>query len=390
MAGYELALRSSNADQSISLCLVTALKTFSEPATWDTTMKTLKVGLIGCGQNSDNHLRVYSKNKKIRLVAVCDNILSKAKLKARKYGADRALSDYESLLRLGLDLIDITTPTTSHGQLSRMALETGHNVLVEKPMALNSRECEGMIKAARRNGKTLCVAHNKLFFKSLVRAKTVVDEGDLKVSRIRVSHHFAYSGFIDRWRLREESGGLLWDAVVHPVYLIEHFLGPTVSAYAVARKVQEDMPDSFTVVLQNKGIGLAEYVWNARHPLLDLHLMCEDGQSLHLDLVHDLVMERSRTHFDRRAYLLKLVVNDFRVPVTRWSGYFRNFLGMRSYPGALPFQRTFFVLIGQLVSFLNGEQDQPPVSAEEGLRAVRVLEALKKSIATGQTETVKN
>jgi predicted dehydrogenase len=353
-------------------------------------MKTLKVGLVGCGQNSDNHLRVYSKNKKIQLVAVCDSVLSKAKLKARKYGADQAFSDYEALLRLGLDLIDITTPTTSHGQLSCMALETGHNVLVEKPMALNSRECEDMITTARRNGRTLCVAHNKLFFKSLVEAKTVIDEGDLKVSRIRVSHYFAYSGFMDRWRLREESGGLLWDAVVHPVYLIEHFLGPTTSAYAVARKVQEDTADSFTVVLQNKEIGLAEYVWNARSPLLDLHLMGEDGQSLHLDLVHDLVMERSRNYFDRRAYLLKLVASDVRVPVSRWSGYLRNLLVMRSYPGALPFQRTFFVLIGQLVSFLNGERNQPPVTGQQGLNAVRVLEALKKSIATGQTQTVKN
>lgn len=351
-------------------------------------MKTLRVGLVGCGQNSDNHLRVYSKSKEIRLVAVCDSTASKATAKARKYGADRALSDYRSLLNLDLDLVDITAPTITHGPLSCMALETGHNVLVEKPMALNSRECQRMIEAARRNGRTLCVMHNKLFFKTVVDAKAAVDDETLKVSRIRVSHYFAYSRFMNRWRLHEESGGLLWDAVVHPVYLIDHFLGPTTSVYAAARKVKEDVPDSFTIILQNKRVGLAEYVWNAKYPLLDLHLMGEDGQSLHLDLVHDLVMERSRNYLDRKAYLLKLVASDFQVPFGRWSGYFRNFLGIRSYPGALPFQRTFFVLIGQLASFLNGERNQPPVSAQEGLRAVKVLEALEKSIASGKTQNV--
>jgi UDP-N-acetylglucosamine 3-dehydrogenase len=353
-------------------------------------MKTLKVGLVGCGQNSDNHLRVYAKSKKIQLVAVCDSTVSKAAAKARKYGADLALSDYRSLLDLDLDLVDVTTPTTTHASLSCMALETGHNVLVEKPMALNVRECQRMIAAARRNGRTLCVMHNKLFFKTVVGAKTAVDEGSFKVSRIRVSHYFAYSRFLDPWRLSEESGGLLWDAIVHPVYLIEHFLGPITSVYAAARKVKEDVPDSFTIVLQNKRVGLAEYVWNAKYPLLDLHLMGEDGQSLHLDLVHDLVVERSENYLDRRGYLLKLVASDFRVPFGRWFGHFRNFLGMRSYPGALPFQRTFFVLIAELTSFLSGERNQPPVSAQEGLRTVKVLEALKKSITSGKAQNVQS
>jgi predicted dehydrogenase len=41
-------------------------------------MKQLKVGLVGCGHNSENHLRVYSQTKGARLVAVCDTVLSKA------------------------------------------------------------------------------------------------------------------------------------------------------------------------------------------------------------------------------------------------------------------------------------------------------------------------
>jgi UDP-N-acetylglucosamine 3-dehydrogenase len=135
-------------------------------------MKSLTVGLVGCGVNSDNHLRVYSKTRGMRLVAVCDRELSKARAKARDYGADFAFSDYDSLLGLDLDLVDIVTSTPTHAELSCMALETGHNVLVEKPMALTSRECEVMIGAARRSGRTLCVGHNKLFFNAVIEARS--------------------------------------------------------------------------------------------------------------------------------------------------------------------------------------------------------------------------
>jgi predicted dehydrogenase len=352
-------------------------------------MKLLRVGLVGCGLNSDNHLRVYSKTRGMRLVAVCDKTLSKARAKAQNYGADFAFSDYESLLGLDLDLVDIVTPTPSHAELSCMALESGHNVLVEKPMALTSRECEVMIGAARRSGRTLCVGHNKLFFNAVIQAKAAVDNGAIRASRIRITHHFAYGRFMAGWRLSDDSGGLLWDTMVHSAYLIEHFLGPITSTYAVARRVKERVPDSFTVILQNEKVGSAEFVWNAKKPFLELQLIGEDGQCFHADLVHDCILSWSRDLIDGRKYALGLVVNDIRLPIMRWSRYLRNFWEIRSYPGALPFQKTFFVLIGQLVSFLNGERHQPPVSPEQGLRAIRVLEALRKSIASGKTQNVR-
>jgi predicted dehydrogenase len=314
--------------------------------------------------------------------------MSKARAKAHRYGADYAFSDYGSLLDLDLDLVDIVTPTPTHGQLSCLALETGHNVLVEKPMALSSRDCHAMIKAARRSGRTLCVVHNKLFFNAVTQAKAAVDSGVLNVSRMRVSHYYAYSRFLESWRLSDESGGILWDSIVHPVYLIEHFLGPITSAYAAVRKVKERVPDSFTVVLQNRRVGVAEFVWNAKRPILELQLIGEDGQCFHADLVHDFVFEWSRNFMNRSTYPLELIAKDFRVPLTRWLGYLRNFLEIRSYPGALPFQRTFFVFIRQLISFLNGEQGHPPVSPEEGLRSIRVLEAVGKSIASGRPQAV--
>jgi len=104
-------------------------------------MKTISVGVVGCGGNSDFHLMVYRSMKDVRLAAVCDINHDLAREKAAKWSAGRVFEDYRSMLDLDLDLVDIITPTTSHAEIAKAALESGKNVLVEKPMALTSKEC---------------------------------------------------------------------------------------------------------------------------------------------------------------------------------------------------------------------------------------------------------
>jgi predicted dehydrogenase len=86
---------------------------------------------------------------------------------------------------------------------------------------------------------------------------------------------------------------------------------------------------------------------------------------------------------------MRLLAEDFQVPLARWSRYLQNVCEIRSYPGALPFQRTFFILIRRLLAFLNEKSEKPPVSPEEGLRAVRILEATRESLASGQPQSVR-
>lgn len=346
------------------------------------------MGVVGCGRNSDNHLRVYSHLNGVRIVAVCDKDLPKAEEKRRKYGADFAFAKYDSMLNLDLDLIDITTPTPSHSELSCLALETGHNVLVEKPMGLSSTECLKMIRAARKSGRFLCVSHNKLFFDCVTQAKAIVEHGGLSPSRMSITHHFSYKQSLERWRLRIGSGGLLWDALVHPIYLTQHFLGKTTSVYAAAQKINERVNDSFVIILQNRGLGLAEYIWNANQPLLEMRLIGRSGESLTADLVHDIFRERALKSMTRRSYALKLASEDLAIYIAKCRRYLRSFLEIGSYPGALPFQRTFYVLIGKYVSFLKEREERPPVSMDDGFQSVKVLEAAKKSIESGRPQNM--
>ena len=188
-------------------------------------MNAFRVGLVGCGLNSENHLMAFSNIKGARTVAVCDTNLARAKEKASRYGIKQVFTDFDSMLKLDLDLVDIVTPTPSHAPLSQLALEAGIDTLVEKPMATSSKECLDMIRAAKKSGRTLSVVHNKLFFDSVSKTKKTIEDERLSVSRMRFSQYAKHMrGTPDSWKTYEKYGGILWEAMVHPIYIIEYFL----------------------------------------------------------------------------------------------------------------------------------------------------------------------
>lgn len=291
------------------------------------------------------------------------------------------------MLNLDLDLIDIITPTTIHAKLAIQALESSHNVLVEKPMALNSRECLLMIDAAKKSGKTLCVIHNKRFFDSIIETKTCLDRENLEVSRLRVTQFF-YPPQKVIVNESEDPLGIFWDTFVHHTYLTQFFFGTIDSVYATVNKINHKIYDSLTLLLQSGNkTSVNEFQWGAKEPMTQFQLMTKQGDRFDGDLDYDFFLRRSRPYKNHRATAYRSLFDDFSLPFVKWTGHIHNLFKMRSLKSALPFEKTFFILIRQLLSFLNGERSSPPVTAEEGLRAIRVLEATKKSIETGKAHS---
>jgi predicted dehydrogenase len=77
-----------------------------------------------------------------------------------------------------IDLIDICTPTHLHEEMALAALRAGKHVIVEKAIALEPRQADGMVKAAAKAGKLLMVAHVLPFFPEFAFAAEVVRSGD--------------------------------------------------------------------------------------------------------------------------------------------------------------------------------------------------------------------
>ncbi|MDA4127606.1 MAG: Gfo/Idh/MocA family oxidoreductase, partial [Thaumarchaeota archaeon] len=68
-------------------------------------MRQIRVGVLGCGKNSANHLRVYARTPGVKLVAVCDTVPGRAEQMAREFGAEQTHVTHESMLKLDLDLV---------------------------------------------------------------------------------------------------------------------------------------------------------------------------------------------------------------------------------------------------------------------------------------------
>lgn len=349
------------------------------------------MGVVGCGASSDSHLNVYSRLPNITLAAVHDTDHKRALEKASRYRIKQVPDDYESMLNMDLDIVDIVTPTHTHARLAILALELGHDVLVEKPMAVSSKECEMMIDAARKMGRGLCVTHNKRFYDSIVRAKRVVENEGLIASRIGIMHLYPtlQPELRPPWILTEQSGGILWESMVHDAYLAEYFLGETRSAQAFVNRLNQPVFDSITLILRNdEKIAVCQTEWNVAEGLEVLELLTREGDRFTVNLPHDLLLRKSRKYKDRRTTILRTLYDDFHDPCIKWYGHAKRLVTGVSYDMAFPFERTFLALIEEFISYLNGAATVPPVTGDEGLRSIRVLEAAQRSIASGRTEAV--
>ncbi len=195
--------------------------------------KPLRVGIIGCGAiANDMHLGNWQElqyEDRIELVGVCDIIESRAVQAKEKYGAKKSYLSYAKMLKENqFDVIDVCTQNRVHCPATLAALKAGANVLVEKPMAMNTAECEQMIAAAKAGRKKLMVAQHMRFEAGAERLKSLVERGDLGQIYTANAKYLRRRG-IPGWgkfHLKKESlGGPLIDIGVHIIDLCVWLMG---------------------------------------------------------------------------------------------------------------------------------------------------------------------
>ncbi len=126
--------------------------------------KKVRTGIIGCGEISRYHVRNMFKDKNTEIVALCDPFQDSIdKLAIEFIASGRKVPPNESKLDKFLDTFDldavlIATPHAMHHDHTLAALEKNLDVLLEKPMVINTQEAHSLIKAHDRSGKTLVIA----------------------------------------------------------------------------------------------------------------------------------------------------------------------------------------------------------------------------------------
>lgn len=236
-------------------------------------MESIRVGIVGCGRISGLHSLGYRGREDARIEAVCDTKKSRAREKARAWGVEKVYADHQELLAdPEIDLVELLVPHHLHAEMTIAACEAGKNVSVQKPMALSVAEADSMIEAAQRAGVTLRVYENFVFYPPHVRAKEMIDAGEIgepQMIRMHVSTgksdtewKVPLSSWL--WRINETKcggGPLIFDHGYHLFSLARYLMGEVERVYAwmdkspvgggVPRKVAEvDAPA--TIMFQFK------------------------------------------------------------------------------------------------------------------------------------------
>jgi predicted dehydrogenase len=121
----------------------------------------LRIAVIGVGHLGKHHARIAGALDGAKLVAVVDPDTERATAAAAASGA-RVLADYRELFGQ-VDGVTIATPTELHHEIALAFLERGINVLVEKPITRTVAEGEALVAAAAKSGATLLAGHTERY-----------------------------------------------------------------------------------------------------------------------------------------------------------------------------------------------------------------------------------
>jgi predicted dehydrogenase len=199
---------------------------------------SFSLGLFGCGVMGQRHIKGMGKLHaaglmNFQLAGVCDLIPESANRAADLAQAllGRRPQVFTSFaeMKAAIDLngISITTMPEAHVDLGIEAMDAGVPVMVEKPIALTTREGKRLVDAARNAGITLAVAENYRRDPMNRLGKALLDAGAIGTPFLAVqsSNGSGESVVITPWRHLKKRCGIVVDMGVHYTDILEYFLG---------------------------------------------------------------------------------------------------------------------------------------------------------------------
>src|SRR5919106_4970471 len=175
------------------------------------------------------------------LTALVSSDPQKLKQLGRRYGIKLGYSyeQYDDCLRSGqVDAVYIALPNSMHAEYALRAANAGIHVLCEKPMALTEKECESMIRAARKNKIKMMIAYRLHFEEANLKAVELVKSGKLGEPRIFNS---LFGMQVQKGNIRTQAelgGGTLYDLGIYCINAARYLFQDEpveVFAYCAAR-----------------------------------------------------------------------------------------------------------------------------------------------------------
>jgi predicted dehydrogenase len=322
---------------------------------------SVRIGVVGLGYWGPNLARNFDAIEGCELRWLCDaSEPARAKL-ANAFPGARASGDLDELLAdPELDAVVLATPVPTHAELATRVLATGKHCFVEKPLATTVADAQRAVDAAEEHGRILMVGHLLEYHPAVTRLKELVDEGELG------SLYYIYGNRVNLGQLRAEENAL-WSLGAHDVSVVLHLI------------------DEEPVECSAHG---KSYVRGGVEDVVFCYLRFPSGRVAHLHLSWldphkerriTVVGAKRMATFDDMLIQGKLTVYDkgFDEDTSSWGEYIARAGESFSprIPSAEPLRLECEHFVGCVRDGLIPRSD-----GRVGLRVVRVLEALQRSL----------
>ena len=224
-------------------------------------MEKVHLGIAGPGRIVHRVMKDLRKAEHIEIAAVASRSLERAQATAVEFDIPLAFGSYEDMADSNdVDLVYVAVPHPFHCALSKLFLEGGKHVIVEKPFALNAKEAKEMIDCAKAKNCFLMEAMWSRFFPAAQSLKELLDSGSLGDIR-RIIADFAFKAplnYENRLFKRELGGGSLLDVGIYPLSLISFYKGEWPQKVQVLGDKTETEVDglcSFQMQFANGAVG---------------------------------------------------------------------------------------------------------------------------------------
>jgi predicted dehydrogenase len=338
----------------------------------DSAAKPLGWAVVGIGKLSKGQiLPAIAKCQKSKLVAVVTGHPVENKPIIDQFGiAPEHVYNYDNYDTLAnnpdIDCVYIVLPNGMHAEYTIRALKAGKHVLCEKPMANSSDECQQMIDASKSTGKKLMVAYRIRREPYNMKAIELCQSGELGKPRLIITDHGFHQSDPSVWRLNKKlaGGGPLMDVGIYGLNATRYLTGEEPISITAQ---QLDNPDDPRFTQVEEAI-----TWTMKFP--------SGCMAVNTTSYNVLSVNRQRVILEKGLIDME--------PATGYGGIkLRIQRGHASEDVKLTPVDQFQVMMDYFSDCVTNKTE-PNTTGEEGLKDLRLMEAIYESARTGKTVDV--
>lgn len=324
----------------------------------------IPVAVIGAGHMGKHHVRLYSQMPAARLVAVIDANIDKARALAEPLGVRYATALTPELGDVAA--VNIAVPTVHHLSAARPLIERGVHVLIEKPLAPTAAEADEIATLARRHGVVVAVGHTERF-NPAVRA----------IAKLGVAPKFIETHRISPFPFRSADVGVVFDIMIHDIDIVLSLIqAEPLRVDAVGVNVlgkHEDIANARITF----GNGAVVTMTASRLALKTERKLRAFSENAYISLDYQKKVGMAIT-LDRNVDVIKFMHDKKIEDLSQFTA--ADYSKMVQMEPLIVDDRD--ALQTELETFLDCVRTgkRPPVSADDGVAAVRVAEAIVASI----------